>query len=354
MDKYSAETKVLSWSAQSLLLLASVLPLLLTSLGARAADDAVFPGMAAGYHDAFYTWVIPLVVMVAFLFVDRSCRFKESTAFDQAVITGTIGRIKFQGKHRPVDGSRVSDDEQSTVMMCQDVSEKDHMQKEVQKASYLITVGEMAAGVAHEIRNPLAVISGYTQLLREKPPDLTLGEVRHYLDVLQGEIEHLNRIVNDFVTLAAPSNLICVSVSLNDLVDEVQEFLQSEARRLDIALISDLEPSLPKIKGDPSRLRGVLFNLIGNAFQAVGPGGRVVLRTFRDRGKICLAIEDNGPGIPESLQEKIFVPFFSTKDTGTGAGLAVSQRIVANHGGSLICSSRPGKTVFTVRLPLEH
>ncbi len=295
-----------------------------------------------------------MVVVTAFLFVDRSCRFKgKPTAIDQTAITGTISRIEFQGKHDPVDG-HVSDDEQSTVIMYEDVSEKGHIQKEIQKTSYLIAVGEMAAGVAHEIRNPLAVISGYTQLLREKPPDLTLGEVRHYLDVLQGEIEHLNRIVNDFVTLAAPSNLICVSVSLNGLVDEVQEFLQSEARRLNIVLNSDLEPSLPEIKGDPSRLRQVLFNLIGNAFQAVGPGGRVVLRTFRDRGKVCLAIEDNGPGIPESLQEKIFVPFFSTKDTGTGTGLAVSQRIVANHGGSLTCSSRPGKTVFTVRLPLEQ
>lgn len=284
---------------------------------------------------------------------DGGC-FVHGAESRSAACDGGFTEVEFEGNHYRVSCSRLSEEGENTVIVINNVSEKHKLQEEIQKSSYLAAVGEMAAGVAHEIRNPLAVISGYTQLVREKRSDLTLGEIRPYLDVLQGEIAHLNRIVDDFVNLTAPSNLILVSTSLNDLVNDVQSFLRSEARRLDVTLHTELEAALPEIKGDPSRLRQVLFNLVGNAFQAVGPGGQVILRTFLDGGKICLAVEDDGPGIPESLQEKIFVPFFSTKDTGTGTGLAIAQRVIANHGGILTCSSQPGKTVFTVRFPLKH
>ncbi len=240
------------------------------------------------------------------------------------------------------------------VFIIENLSETRRLEEEIRRASFLASVGEMAAGVAHEIRNPLTVIKGYVQMLLEEKEDSKLGNVKAHLQIVVDEINRLGKIVQDFLSLAKPQDLDKVRLDFNELLVSVRDFLESEAVRQDAHLEIELDPSVGKIEGDPASLKQVVFNLVTNAFQAVGQGGRVAIRTYQRNRWAFLEVSDNGPGIPEDLREKVFVPFFSTKPAGTGIGLAISRRIVLDHGGNLSFRSEPGNTRFIVQIPLAH
>lgn len=238
------------------------------------------------------------------------------------------------------------------LLIIENLSETRRLEEEVRKASYLASIGEMAAGVAHEIRNPLTVISGYLQLLSEKKESTKIGEVKSYLGVALEEINRLAGIVHDFLNMAKPQELNKIPLSLTELLIGVREFLEKEAWRKDVRLSLELDPSANMIMGDPANLKQVVFNLVTNAFQAAGQNGEVTIRTYQRNRWAFLEVTDNGPGIPEDLQEKVFAPFFSTKPSGTGIGLAISRRIILDHGGSLTFRSKPGETRFIMQIPL--
>jgi two-component system NtrC family sensor kinase len=221
---------------------------------------------------------------------------------------------------------------------------KQHQEKLVQSEK-LAGIGRLAAGVAHEINNPLAVILGYARLLRRKSD----GDAAEDLRVIEDETLRAKLIVDGLLDLSRPLSVEPERIDLRALCDDAIARLR-ETRLLDEREV--LVSGEASVEGHPQKLRQVLVNLVKNAVEAAGPDGRVEVRIEGSSEGARIAVRDSGPGLSAEARSKLFEPFFTTKDTGTGLGLAVSQGIVHAHGGELEAESLPsGGAQFVVRLP---
>ena len=236
------------------------------------------------------------------------------------------------------------------IGVCQDLSAIKQMEERMRQADRLATVGRLSANIAHEIRNPLASVSGAIEALaRELPPDPTQSRL---VEIVLRESERLNRLITDFLDYARPAPLTVVELDIGRLLEEV--LLLLEHRRLPdgLKVVNEAVGPLP-LRGDPQLLRQVLWNLCLNAVQAMPDGGELRLGGRWEAGdRIRLWVADTGSGIAEADLPHVFEPFYSTKPEGTGLGLASVYRIVQDHGGQIEVQSRVGEgTVMTVTLP---
>ncbi len=240
-----------------------------------------------------------------------------------------------------------------------DVSQRKAMQKQLLQADKLASIGQLAAGVAHEINNPLGIILGYTQLLIREEPEGT--ERYEDLKTIERHTRACKTIVEDLLSFARRSPTRKEPASLHDIITEVLSVARHnlEMRRIEIELHFD--PEVPALVLDKDKMRQVFMNLIMNAQQAIGKEGRISIQTSldADRRHVRVSVADTGVGINPRDLPRIFDPFFTTKSPGegTGLGLSVSYGIVKDHGGEILVESEPGKgSVFTVLLPLtaEH
>jgi two-component system sensor histidine kinase HydH len=232
----------------------------------------------------------------------------------------------------------------------------------------LALLGQMAAGLAHEIRNPLGAIKGAAQLLAEPSPDGRVDDdptSREFLGIILEEVERLDRVVGSVLDLARSSSGANLPVDVNSVVLRTVQVMSSERANRDADIVTNLGDDLPRVPIDPEQLRQVLMNLVHNAVQAMKGRGRVTLTTRARLGRgtrsgggtdesafVEIAVADNGPGMSQKILENIFMPFFTTKDHGTGLGLAISQRIVEGAGGRIEVRSYEGKgSTFAVILP---
>jgi len=227
----------------------------------------------------------------------------------------------------------------------------------------LAYVGTFAANLAHEIRNPLSGIRGVAQLLSRKMTDPALEE---YTDVLMKEADRLNLVLNDMLDFTRPARLNATDTNIHRVLDSVLMLMEKGDGGLSKETFHrDYDPSLPAVWGDENRLTQVFMNLVKNACEALGEGGRVQVNTRMitdfhiveggrgDRKMVVVEIRDNGCGIKEDELEKIFTPFFTTKQKGSGLGMAISLKIIEEHGGLLKIDSTPGEgTTVAVFLPL--
>lgn len=225
----------------------------------------------------------------------------------------------------------------------------------------LAALGEMAAGLAHEIRNPLGAIKGAAQFLEPGDPE---GEDGEFLQVIVEEVDRLNGVVTQFLDYARPIKPNLQPTDVNDVVERTLLLLRTTLPP-NVQVESDLDPNMPRAASDAEPLKQVLFNLVQNAVQAMEAGGTITVSThappddaggfhLTSRGAefVELRIRDDGPGIPEEQREHIFVPFYTTKEKGTGLGLAISQRIIRSQGGTITLQARQGEqTEFLIRLP---
>ncbi len=220
--------------------------------------------------------------------------------------------------------------------------------KEAQRREKLASLGELSAGLAHEIRNPLGIIKNAAEGLlgRERSKE----EQAQLLDIIVQETRRLNRLVTDFLDFARPRPPEKVPVSLERLVEEVVFSLEGEARERGISLDEDVEEILLPL--DRHQIRQVLLNLLLNALEATPSGGQVRVVLTREGEWAVLRVEDTGRGIPAEHLDRIFDPFFTTKERGTGLGLALVYRMVEAHGGTIKVKSNGEGTVFEVKLPL--
>jgi signal transduction histidine kinase len=234
-----------------------------------------------------------------------------------------------------------------------DVTEERSMLRRTLLAERLAAVGTLAAGLAHEVRNPLNSATLQLQVLRRRlergqtGPEALLPVV----EVVHDEIRRLDRLVTDFLAFARPHPLALKPTALHELVASVAHQIEHEARAAGIKVELREDPGTGMLEADPERLRQVLINLMRNALEAMGNEGtlKVSTRHADAEGYVAVLIEDTGPGIPEDAP--IFDAFYTTKGSGTGLGLAIVHRIVQEHGGTIQFESRPGGTSFTVRLP---
>ncbi len=231
------------------------------------------------------------------------------------------------------------------ILIFTDLTQLKALEAQMELRSRLSSLGEISAGIAHELRNPMAVISGYTQLLSKKV-DLSLKPT---VDAITREINVMNRIITDFLSFARPAELAISDVDLRKIVENCIATLLSG--RNDIKTHLDIE-QLPVIKGDEVLLRQAFTNLIQNAVEAMPAGGDLAIKS--STGDLLeVTVSDTGPGVSEDMADKIFLPFFTTKDKGTGFGLSLVQKIIVSHGGSISVDSSDKGATFRIKLPLK-
>jgi len=209
----------------------------------------------------------------------------------------------------------------------------------------------MAAGVAHELRNPLSSIKGLAVLLKSQLS--ASGSGVETADVLVKEVERLNRSIGELLEYARPAQLKRELTDIDEIIKKTVSLVQVDAESYQISLVLALATGLPMVRVDRDKLNQVVLNLFLNAIQAMPNGGVLTVRTERDGGMIVVSIRDSGEGItPENLH-RVFDPYFTTKSNGTGLGLALSTKIVEEHGGMMKISSTLNEyTEVRVMLPL--
>lgn len=249
------------------------------------------------------------------------------------------------------------------ILMLRDLTQVRELQEAIHRSETLSMLGTLAAGLAHEIKNPLGGIKGAAQLLNmELPPESSLKE---YTSVMTREVDRVNDIIEELLDLERPPSPRLGAVNLGRLLSDIV-LLQKESQRpkqVDFQLL--LDPSIPAIRADEKMLVRLFLNLIKNAAEAVEQGGQVKICSriasqfrYNKPGEkpvplVVIEVKDNGSGITPEQMEHMFTPFYTTKDRGTGLGLAICQKIVSDHGGFLKVESQPGEgTQFAVSLPM--
>jgi len=229
------------------------------------------------------------------------------------------------------------------------------LEKEAEERHRLASLGNLAAGVAHEVRNPLNAIGmGLQRLQREFTPGSPEDgeQYQEILRVIRDEVSRMNGIIENFLTLARPMNLQKETVSLVTLVSELETLLKEEIRSRDLHWKADLEPNLPVVSADPRQLKQALMNLILNGIQATPSEGSVELSAMRNENGVTLSVKDSGSGISPEDRERIFDPYFTTKQSGTGLGLTLARQIIEAHGGKIsVESAKDRGSTFTLWLP---
>jgi signal transduction histidine kinase len=234
------------------------------------------------------------------------------------------------------------------VLVVQDLTEEEKFRTELDNVERLTLVGQMAAGITHEIRNPMAVVRGFLQLMREKSP----GEMESYYQIVMEELDRANGIINDFLSLAQSRISNKETVQLHHIIEELSPLLWADANLRGQSVELRLCPSLPLLQLNTREIKQLILNLARNGMEAMAPKGVLTLETRINTDRVELIIQDTGSGIPQSQLEKLFVPFFTTKSQGTGLGLPLCLSIAERHNGGIQVDSEEGEgTAFTVSFP---
>jgi signal transduction histidine kinase len=262
----------------------------------------------------------------------------------------SAGRQKWVGIHtaplHDLDGVLIG-----ASALLTDLTAVRKLQEEVRRKDRLAAIGQLTAGIAHEIRNPLAAIEGFSELLVRRIQD---DGSRTLLDEIVQEVRHLNRIVSDFLTFAREPQLHREPTDVAALIDGTVTFLVSTHPQ-PISLKWTPPAQLAPVMLDPNEFRRALVNLIRNALEAMPSGGTLEVTVDLTEEWLTVTVRDSGPGIPEHVKDQIFTPFFTTKDQGTGLGLAIAHKIVEGHRGVIEVDTAPGVgSAFTIRIPSER
>ena len=283
-----------------------------------------------------------------------------------AALTGTLARnedIQFRTRSGATRWLRVNAillrDGQAQVrgamLTLVEISELKSAERHMWQVEKMSALGRLASSVAHEVRNPLGAIDIQLQLLQEdlaKTQGELITKALRRLEIARTEMRRLNGIVQNFLRFSRPPTLHLQRTSPNDMLRHIRDLVAPEARERGIHLHCELDAALPEIEIDENQLGQSLLNILINAFQAIDDGGQVHFCTRAENDEILIDISDDGRGIPTGDLERIFEFYYTTKDEGTGLGLSIAQRIVHQHGGSLLVESEEGAgTSVCIRLP---
>ena len=237
------------------------------------------------------------------------------------------------------------------VLVMEDLREQRRLAEQVRQAERLAALGQLAGGLAHEVRNPLAIVRATAQILRRKLREQ--AEVADHVRIVLLEADRIDRLVGELLTYASPQAPQRTLVSIADVVGDLATAVASVALQHAVTLELDLPPALPAVLADAEHLRQALLNVVLNAIQASPPGHAVLLHGGVAAGRLVIHVDDRGAGIPAAIRHRVFDPFFTTRDEGTGMGLAVVARIVSEHEGTIAVQDRPGGgTRIAIQLPI--
>lgn len=246
-------------------------------------------------------------------------------------------------------------DTPGVLLVGEDVTDKVRTKQALLQSERLATIGRMSALVAHEIRNPLSSIGLNTELLEEEVEELpaeTKGEARSIIGAISREVERLVEVTDEYLRFARLPKPSLSPEGLNTILEDLLHFITGELDGAGVELRHDLDPSVGCVPADEGQLRQAFLNLIKNSAESMPEGGVLTVTTGQENGRVQVRISDTGKGIDQKALGRIFDPFFSTRDGGTGLGLSLTQQIVSEHGGQITCESSPGEgTLFMVDLP---
>jgi two-component system, sporulation sensor kinase E len=234
-----------------------------------------------------------------------------------------------------------------TCILCMalDITELMHFKNEMARFDRLNLIGEMAAGIGHEVRNPMTTVRGFLQIFRGKKEFSRYSE---QLDLMVEELDRANSIITEFLSLGKNRAIDLKKQNLNNIINSLYPLIRAGAMEKDKNASLELE-DIPMLLLDGKEIRQVILNLVRNGLEATPPGGNITIRTFKEEGEVVLSVRDQGAGINSDVLEKIGTPFFTTKETGTGLGLAVCYSIAAKHNAAISIDTGIKGTTFNVR-----
>ena len=245
--------------------------------------------------------------------------------------------------------------EMGNVMQVRDITEQRLIEDRTRRMERYMGLGALAGGLHHEIKNPLAALSLHVQLLEEELADAgSSGDVHSMLGVIQSEVKRIGGVLESFRDFASIDQLDLYDIDLNKMVERQVKLMQPKADTQQVNLVTDLASRDLFVRADEVRLEQVLLNLIINALEVMPKSGKLTIVTGELEGAAYIEVHDTGPGIPESLQNKILDPYFTTKTSGTGLGLAFCDKIIRQHAGSLEFETSGSGSVFRLTVPIEE
>lgn len=253
--------------------------------------------------------------------------------------------LEFSAKKNVVEGLHMT--------IFRNITEKREMEEQLRKSDTLTVVGELAAGIAHEIRNPMTALKGFIQLLQSSIKD---GQYAMYFDVITSELKRIESIITEFLVLAKPQAISYQQKSVVKIMQDTLDLLSAQAALENVQFASFYEENLPEVYCEQNQLKQVFINILKNAIEVMPKGGTVsVILQQVENNILLISIKDEGTGIPEDKIKKLGEPFYTTKERGTGLGLMVSYKIVEEHNGTIEVESELGKgTTFYIKLPIER
>lgn len=265
------------------------------------------------------------------------------------LLTGLLSQRELEQKMRYQKTSQRL--EESYVKLRNQADQLIDIEEQLRRADRLSALGELSAGMAHEIRNPLGSIRGTAEILRD---GINRDDKRfEFAEILVKEVDRLDGVVRDFLNFARPANADLKSVPICDALQEVMTLTRQQAIKNNVEVTIESEEGSRLVSGDFEQYKQAFLNLVLNALQVMPDGGRLAIRCQDSGNFMRIYFEDSGPGIPAELHDRIFNPFYTTRNEGTGLGLAITHRIVDGHGGKISVESRPGMgTTFIVDLPI--
>lgn len=249
-------------------------------------------------------------------------------------------------------------DELGNVMQIRDTTESKLVEQRMHRMERYIGLGPLAAGLHHEIKNPLAALSLHFQLLEEQLANQRDGDYivtqdwltdqSETLSIIRGELKRIGGVLDAFRDFASLDRLQFEPLNVQDLIERQLQLLRPQAKESDVEIVYEPPRDLPVITGDATRLEQVLLNLCLNAIEAMPDGGRLTIKTNQTDTDVEISVADTGSGVPQENRDKIFDPYFTTKNSGTGLGLAICEKIIREHSGTLGFEATARGTVFTI------
>ncbi|OHD09678.1 MAG: hypothetical protein A2Y34_15850 [Spirochaetes bacterium GWC1_27_15] len=241
------------------------------------------------------------------------------------------------------------------ILIINDISQNKENEKKLRQAESLATLTTISAGIAHEIKNPLGAMGIHVQLVEQEIVKCKCKwskDFKYSIKIIKEEIDRLSEIVNSFLFTVRPLKAELMPVDLKEFLDKFVDFIQPELEANKIQLKKNYF-NLPDVWIDERYFKQALLNLIQNSISAITENGVIEIEAYREKNYCFISIIDNGDGIPEEIQTKIFDPYFTTKTFGTGLGLTIIYKIIKEHNGDINFSSKQGQTIFSIRLPVK-